>query len=127
MFTLNEIKALHDRFGRAETLAEYVRGLRAIGVERFDSYLTDGHSEYFGGGHSVVSAPAHERLSVADTSSRDELLKHLGLHEQGKTTYLEMSSALAENGVEKWTMDTGRLTMTYVDKAGDALLVEHIE
>jgi hypothetical protein len=46
-------------------LPEYVRALNALGVERYDSYLADGHSEYFGqGGHRVVSLPVHEVLSV---------------------------------------------------------------
>lgn len=49
MSTIEQINALHDRLGNAETLFEYVRALNAIGVEKFDSYLIDGHSEFFGG------------------------------------------------------------------------------
>jgi len=45
---------------------------KALGVERYDSYLADGHSEYFGqGGQRVVSPPVHEVLSVAETSQPD--------------------------------------------------------
>ena len=29
--------------------------------------------------------------------------------------------------IEKWTVDTGRMTMTYYDKAGSAMLVEQIK
>jgi site-specific DNA-cytosine methylase len=54
MFTIEQVNNLHDHFGQAETLAEYLRQLEAIGVERFDSYLTDGHSEFFGSGHKVT-------------------------------------------------------------------------
>ena len=58
MFTIEQINAIHDRLGSAKTLAEYVRGLKALGVERYDSYLADGHSEYCGqGGQTVVSPP----------------------------------------------------------------------
>jgi uncharacterized protein YbcV (DUF1398 family) len=127
MFTLEQINDLHDRLGRAETLAEYLRGLRAIGVVCFDSYLADGHSEFFGGGHSVVSPPAHHQLAVAETGDREEFLRHLKLHEQGKTSYVEMSEGLARSGIEKWTMDTGKLTVTYYDKAGNEMLAERIE
>src|SRR5207253_802891 len=64
MFTIEEINELHARLGSARTLPEYVRALKALGVERYDSYLADGHSEYFGqGGHRVVSPPVHEVLS----------------------------------------------------------------
>ncbi len=44
MFTLEQINDLHARLGKAETLIEYVRALNASGVEKYDSYLTDGHS-----------------------------------------------------------------------------------
>ena len=58
MFTIEQINDLHSRLGSARTLPEYVPAFRGLGVERCDSYVTDGHSEYFGqGGHNVVSPP----------------------------------------------------------------------
>lgn len=128
MFTLEQINELHDRLGKAETLLEYVRALNAIGVETFDSYLIDGHSEFFGKrGHTVIAPPAHETLSIAETSDRERFLKHLELHEHGKTTYLEMSRGLAESGIAKWTVDTSKRTMIFSDRAGNEILVERIE
>src|SRR4051794_27745608 len=107
MFTIEQINGVHDRIGNADTLLEYVRALHAIGVEKYDSYLTDGHSEYFGkDGHKVSSTPAHEKLSIAETSNRERFLEHLKLHEQGKSSYVEMSQGLAQSGIEKWTVDT---------------------
>jgi Protein of unknown function (DUF1398) len=45
-----------------------VRALKTLGVEQYDSYLADGHSEYFGhGGHRVISPAVHEVLPVAET------------------------------------------------------------
>lgn len=102
MFTLEQIDDIHERFGRQDTIAQYLRALNAIGVKRSDSFIADGHSDYFGtGGETVVTPPAHKVLAVAGTSSRDGLLEHLALHSQGKTTYLEMSKGLAESGVER--------------------------
>jgi len=80
--------------------------LNALGVERYDTYLADGHSEYFGqGGHSVVSPPLHEVFSVAETGQRETFLQHLGRHERGETTYLEMSrgSRRAGSRIGPWT------------------------
>jgi hypothetical protein len=39
-----------------------------------------------------------------------------------------MSTAIAapQGGIEKWTVDTGRMTMTFCDKSGREMLVEHI-
>jgi uncharacterized protein YbcV (DUF1398 family) len=128
MFTIEQINDLHARLGNAETLFEYVRALNALGVEKYDSYLTDGRSEYFGKrGHKVISPPAHDVLSIADKSDRENFLKHLKLHEQGKTTYFEMSKGLAESGIEKWTVDTDKRTMIFYDKAGNEMLIERIK
>jgi len=127
MFTIEQINDLHARLGHARTLAEYVRALKALGVERCDSYLADGHSEYVGpGGHGVVSPPVHEVLPVSETGERKTFLQHPRRHEQRHTTYLEMSRGLAQSGIEKWTVDTGRMTMTFSDKAGREMLVEQI-
>ena len=125
MFTLEQIDDIHDRLGHQDTLVQYLRALNAIGVERSDSFLVDGHSEYFGkGSETVVSPPTHEVLAVAATSSRDGLVEHLALHGQGKTSYVEMSRGLAASGVEKWSFDTSALTIAYYDKAGNELLAE---
>jgi uncharacterized protein YbcV (DUF1398 family) len=92
MFTIEQINELHARLGSARTLPEYVR---ALGVEHYDSYLADGHSEYFGqGGHTVVSPEVHEVLPVAETGQRETFLQHLRRHELRQTTYLEMSRGL---------------------------------
>ncbi len=37
-----------------------------------------------------------------------------------------MSRGLAESGIEKWTVDTDAMTMTFCDRAGNDLLVEQI-
>jgi uncharacterized protein YbcV (DUF1398 family) len=128
MFTIEQINDLHARLGKAKTFFDYVRALNALGVEKYDSYLTDGHSEYFGNhGHKVISSAAHERLFIAEKSDKENFLKHLKLHEEGKTSYIEMSKGLAESGVEKWSVNTSKMTMVYYDQAGDDMLVESIE
>ncbi len=127
MFTIEQINGVHDRLGSAKAFAEYVRALKALGVERYDSFLADGHSEYFGqGGHMAVSPPVHEVFVVAETGECATFLDHLARHERRETTYLEMSRGLAQSGIEKWTVDMARMTMTFYDKAGREMLVEQI-
>jgi uncharacterized protein YbcV (DUF1398 family) len=128
MFTMAEIDELHDRWGNTETLADYLRGLAAIGVVRFESFLVDGHSEFFGpDGRRVVSPPHHEVLPLAEVSDRRALVEHLRRHSEERTSYVEMSASLAASGVEKWVADTAELTMTYYDQAGIALLGDKVE
>ena len=94
----------------------------------YDSFITDGHSEYFGkDGHKVVSPSVHEKLSIAETSNRESFLKHLDLHNQRITSYLEMSKGLADSSIERWTFDTNKMTITYYDKDGNEILVESIK
>jgi uncharacterized protein YbcV (DUF1398 family) len=75
---------------------------------------------------TVSLSPAHDGLSVAGTSDCDAFLGHLRSHEQGETSYLEMSTGLADSGIERWTVDTHTMTMTFYDRSGDVLLVEQI-
>lgn len=128
MFTMAQIDELHSRFGRADALGDYFRGLNAIGVSRFESFVTDGHTEFVGpDGQRVDSPPHHEVFAVADVSDRAALLDQLRRHAAGETSYLQLSAGLAASGIDKWVGDTTALTMTYYDQAGTALLVESVE
>ena len=69
----------------------------------------------------MLSSSAHEKLKIAEVSNREDFIKYLNLHSQRKTTYLEMSRGLADSGVEKWTFDTNKMTMTYYDRSGNVM------
>jgi uncharacterized protein YbcV (DUF1398 family) len=123
MFTLEQVNEIHDELGKALTLAAYLRALRAIGVEKSESFITDGHTVHHGkDGHTVVTPPAHEVFTIAETSNRERFLECLE-----ETNYQKMSKGLADSGVEKWTFDTHDLTIIYYDKAGNELLKEDIK
>jgi uncharacterized protein YbcV (DUF1398 family) len=127
MFTLEQINAIHERLGKQATLPQYLQALNAIGVDKYDSFIIDGHSEYYGkNNHKVVSPPVHEKFTIAKTSNREGLLKHLNLHNRGETNYFEMSKGLADSGIDKWTFDTSKMTITYYDSEGHRLLIETI-
>ncbi|PSL45564.1 uncharacterized protein YbcV (DUF1398 family) [Chitinophaga niastensis] len=127
MFTIEQINDVHEKLGTMKNFLNYVTALKLLGVEKYDSYLTDGHSQYFGSnGYHIESAPVHEKLPVADNSDKESFLRHLSLHGEGKTNYITMSRGLAESGIEKWTIDTCNATISYYDKQGNQLLVESI-
>jgi len=127
MFTIEQINDVHEKLGTMKDFLSYVKALKLLGVEKYDSYLTDGHSQYFGaGGYHVESAPVHEKLLIADNGDKESFLRHLSLHEERKTDYMTMSRGLAESGIEKWTVDTNAATISYCDKKGNQLLIESI-
>jgi hypothetical protein len=93
MFTIEQINDLHARLGSARTLPEYVLALKGLGVERYDSYLADGHSEYFGqGGHRVVSPPVHEVLPVAETVIFERATPKARFKAMRRRTILQMNN-----------------------------------
>lgn len=127
MFTIADVEDVHDRLGAAATLPAYLRALKALGVAWSDSFLADGHSEYFSeDGHKVIGTATHEALAVAATANSARVREHLQRHSRGETSYLEMSKGLAAGGIAKWTLDTSRMTISYCDVAGDEVLVEEI-
>lgn len=128
VFTIEKINDIHDKLGKSTSLSNYLQALNAIGVERYDSFISDGHSAYYSADNQIlISSPAHEQLIVADESNAAEIQKQLKLHEEGKTDYLQMSKTLADSGVEKWTFDTNKMTIAYYDKQGNELLLENLE
>jgi uncharacterized protein YbcV (DUF1398 family) len=127
MFTLNQINDIHNRLGKQQTLHGYLQELNAIGIIKADSCLADGHSEYFGAdGQKLIGPAVHQEFIIAGKCNREDFLKHLSLHEQGKTSYLEMSQGLADCGIEKWSFDTSKMTIAYYDREGNELLVESV-
>jgi hypothetical protein len=73
MFAIEQINDLLARLGSARTFAEYVLALKALGVERYDSYLADGHSEVLRAGRPPRCLPT--RLPVSETSKLPVLLR----------------------------------------------------
>jgi len=111
----------------SKTFTEYVLALKGLGVERYDSYLADGHSKYFGqGGHRVVSPPVHEVLPVEETGQRETFLEHLPA-QAARDDLLRDVPGLGAERIEKWTVDTGKMTMTFYDKADREMPVELIK
>lgn len=128
MFELAQITDIHNRLGNSDSLGAYLRALQDIGVQTYDSYITDGHSEYFGAdGQKLVGPAFHQTYVIAETCDKEQFLQYIQRVEQGGISYAEMSEALADNGVEKWTFHTEGSTITYFDKAGNVLLREIVK
>ncbi len=127
MFTIEQINDIHERLGTMKDFLSYVTALKLLGVQKYDSYLTDGHSEFFGAqGYCVRSPPIHEILLVTENSDKESFIKHLSLHEKRETDYITMCRGLAESGIEKWVVDTRVSTISYMDRKGNQLLIESI-
>jgi uncharacterized protein YbcV (DUF1398 family) len=127
MFTLEQIIEIHDRLGSQDALQRYLRALRDVGVAKYDSYVCDGHSEYYGvDGQKLVGPALHETFAIAQAPDKEWFLEYMKQVENEGVGFTEMSRALADHGVERWSFDTEKLTITYLDQASNVLLAENV-
>jgi uncharacterized protein YbcV (DUF1398 family) len=127
MFTIEQIKAAHSKVKSGSDFPRYIQDLIKLGVMGYETFVADGHSIYFGqDGYNIRSGGKYTTLMVVDAGDKDGFIRELKAHQQGKTDYPAFCRAAAESGVEKWVVDTGKMTCTYLDKAGVSMLIEQI-
>ncbi|MEO6606701.1 MAG: DUF1398 family protein [Aeromicrobium sp.] len=127
MVTLAEIDIVHDQFGKADTLDTYCRALDDLGVVSYDSYVVDGHTAFRTAAGDELATPAHHEL-VEVAAEPDHAAVHATLARAaaGEIGYVEMSTLLGAAGLDRWSVDTRRLVMTYTDVLGETVLVEQL-
>lgn len=127
MFTIQQIKEAHSKVKSGADFPQYIQDLIALGVTGYETFVFDSHTDYKGtGGYAVASDGRPEQLAVAGKSNAEQFRADLKNHQQGNTSYPVFLEDCARSGVEKWAVDTQRMTCTYFDKAGNELLVEKI-
>ncbi|MEI9908910.1 MAG: DUF1398 family protein [Bacteroidota bacterium] len=127
MFTITQIREAHAKVKSGADFPNYVQDLIKLGVERYENYVSDGHTLYQGGnGFNTQSGAKYATLEIADPSDKLQFQKDLKEHQQGKTDYVTFCEISARSGVEKWVVDMSKMTCTYYDKTGNEMLLETI-
>ena len=127
MFTIDQIKTAHSKLKSGAGFPAYIQEIIKLGVEGYETYVTDGHSEYYGqGGYTTRSEAKYVSLSIADKNDVATFKNDLKKHQQGQSDYMTFCRQCAEAGVEKWAVDMAAMTCTYYDKAGNKILVETV-
>ena len=127
MFTIDQIKTAHSRIKTGADFPGYVQVIIKLGVILYETYVSDGHTEYTGKeGYKISSGDKYGKLIVADKSNVLQFKIDLKEHQQGKTNYQEFCDSCAKKAVEKWTVNTTTMTCTYYDKSGTEMLKESI-
>ena len=127
MFTIAQIKEVHSKVKSGADFPAYIQDLILLGVERYETYVTDGHTVYQGSnGFSVPSDAKYSALEVANQSDKTQFQKDLKAHQQGQTDYPTFCGSCATAGIEKWVVDMPAMTCVYYDKAGNEILAETI-
>lgn len=127
MFTLEQIKTAHSKVKSGADFPRYIQDLIELGIESYHTYVLDGHAEYFGkDNYDIKSDAKYPVLNVVEKSDSETFINRLKIHQQGQTDYLTFCNDSAKSGVEKWVVDTQKMTCTYYDKAGNNMLEEKI-
>lgn len=127
MFTTEQIKAAHSKVKSGADFPAYVQDIIQLGVTYYETYVTDGHTDYFGkDDYQTATAPKYDALAIADISNIAQFQRDLKAHQQGQTDYMTFCNDCARSGVEKWVVCMEKMTCTYYDKAGNEMLAEQI-
>ncbi len=127
MFTIEQINTAHSKVKSGADFPAYIRDLKQLGVTHYETFVSDGHTDYFGEDNYHISSPAkYEPLSISNTPNVEQFTLDLKAHQQGKTDYPTFCSDCAKSGIEKWKVSLQKMTCTYFDKAGQEVLVEQV-
>ena len=127
MFQLKDIKTAHSKVKSGADFPAYIQDLIKLGVRKYDTYVSDGHTLFFGeNNYQIQSEPKYALLAVGNKSDRESFKHSLKIHQQGQTDYPTFCRHAGETGVEKWTVDMQHMTCTYYDKANNKILEEKI-
>ncbi|TDO83281.1 uncharacterized protein YbcV (DUF1398 family) [Flavobacterium chryseum] len=127
MFTIEQIKDAHSKVKSGADFPNYIQDLIILGVKGYDTFVNDGHVEYYGvNNYNVTADEKYAKIKVADTANKERFIEYLVMHQDGQTDYLTFCNHSAQCGIAKWRVDILEMTCTYYDKAENEILIEKI-
>lgn len=127
MFTVEQIKAAHGKVKSGADFPAYIQDIKKLGVTFYETYVLDGHTDYYGENDYKSSSPAkYDALNIAEVSNVEKFKTDIKAHQQGKTDYPTFCNDCAKSGIEKWVVNICKMTCIYYDKAGNEILVENV-
>lgn len=127
MFTLEQIKTAHSKVKSGADFPAYIQSLKKLGVTHYETYVVDGHTDYYGlNEYNVSSTAMYDVLTINIKSNAEQFKADLKAHQQGKTNYPTFCNDCAKSGIEKWKVSIHKMICTYYDKAEKEALVEII-
>lgn len=126
-FTIDEIKAEHQKVKSGADFPKYIQAIKNLGVSHYKALVADGNTKYFDAENNFSETGAkYEALNISENLNLDQFKTRLKLHQQGGTNYMTFCKDCAENGVEGWKMDLNEMTCTYFDKNESDILEEKV-
>lgn len=127
MFTLDQIKTEHSKVKSGADFPAYIRRIKELGVTYYETFVSDGHTEFAGADdYKISSAAKYDVLQIDDRLQEEKFKSDLRTHQQGVTDYPTFCRECADSGIWKWAVCLEKMTCTYFDKASNAVLGEVI-
>lgn len=127
MFSIDDIQNAHSKVKSGADFPAYIQDLKKLGVIRYETFVSDGHTVFLGESEFRASTPdKYDEMEISDDSDAEQFKSDLKSHQQGNTDYKTFCNDCAKSGIEKWIVDLERMTCTYYDKEENEILVEKI-
>ena len=127
MFTVEQIKAAHSKVKSGADFPAYIQDIKRLGVTFYETYVADGHTDYFGvNDYKTSSVARYDALVIAPVANIEQFKTDIKAHQQGKTDYPTFCNDCEKSGIEKWAVCMEKMTCTYYDKSGNEILIEQI-
>ena len=127
MFTIEQIKEAHSKVKTGADFPNYIQDLIILGVKGYDTFVHDGHIEYYGANnYTVISEEKYELIAIAPIANKERFIEFLVMHQDGQTDYITFCNQAGQCGIGRWRVDIIEMTCTYFDKAGSSVLIEKI-
>ncbi len=127
MFTLDQIKAAHEKVQSGADFPNYIQDIIHLGVKGYDTIVTDGRVSYYGENEFAVSTDKkYDAMPIAAVANKERFIEFLVMHQGGQTDYFTFCQHAAQCGIAKWRVDIIEMTCTYYDTAENPILIEKI-
>ena len=127
MFTIEQIKEAHAKVKTGADFPNYIQDLIILGVKGYDTFVSDGHTEYYGvNNYTVASEEKYAIIGISSTVNKELFIELLVKHQNGETVYMTFCNQCGQCGIAKWRVDIVEMTCTYLDLAGNEILIEKI-
>lgn len=127
MFTKEQIQKAQSNVKSGKDFPQLVQDFKAMGILSYEHWVGPGENVFIGADdHTVKIEYGQPLLTISDDSSEEKIRHALKIHQAGQTDYPTFCLQSAEAGVEKWVTDISKMTVSYLDKKRNVLVLEHI-
>lgn len=117
MYSIEAIEKAHSKVQSGKDFAEFIREIKEMGVVVYETWVKDGHTDYYNDQNIQLSTPAkYDGLLIAETCDSLQFRTYLKLHQQGNSDYLTFCKHCAETGIERWMVDVKKSVCIYFDQ-----------